>query len=58
MSQKTYLMNDPAIEFAVHHIIDMLRTIDVDGETMEYILEQVGMEDQMHRQLSSKEIES
>ena len=58
MSQKTYLMNDPSIEYAVHHIIDMLRTIDIDGETMEYILEQVGMEEQMFKQLSSKETEN
>ena len=32
-------------------IIDQLKNMDVDGETMQYILEQVGMEDQMHRQL-------
>jgi len=57
-NQKTYLMSDPSIEFAVHHIIDMLRTIDIDGETMEYILEQVGMEHQMLHQLSSKEIQN
>ena len=35
----------------VHEIITMLRDIDVDGETMQYILEKVGMEDQMLRQL-------
>lgn len=57
-NQKTYLMSDPSIEFAVHHIIDMLRTIDIDGETMEYILEQVGMQGQMLHQLSSKEIQN
>lgn len=56
-NQKTYLMSDPSIEFAVHHIIDMLRTIDIDGETMEYIIEQVGMQEQMRHQLSSKEIQ-
>ena len=55
-NQKTYLMSDPSIEFAVHHIIDMLRTIDIDGETMEYIIEQVGMQEQMRHQLASKEI--
>jgi hypothetical protein len=32
-------------------IIKKLQTIDVDGETMQYILEKVGMEDQMTRQL-------
>lgn len=57
-NQKTYLMSDPSIEFAVHHIIDMLRTIDIDGETMEYIIEQVGMQEQMRHQLSSKEIQN
>lgn len=35
----------------VHQVIDMLREIDVDGETMQYILEKVGMEDQMLKQL-------
>lgn len=57
-NQKTYLMSDPSIEFAVHHIIDMLRTIDIDGETMEYIIEQVGMQEQMRHQLASKEIQN
>lgn len=36
----------------VQEVIAMLREIDVDGETMEYILRQVGMEDQMLKQLS------
>ena len=35
----------------VHEIITMLRDIDVDGETMQYILKKVGMEDQMLKQL-------
>jgi hypothetical protein len=35
----------------VMDIIKKLRTIEVDGETMQYILEKVGMEDQMLRQL-------
>lgn len=35
----------------VDQIIQQLKDIDVDGETMQYILEQVGMDDQMHRQL-------
>ena len=35
----------------VHEIITMLKDIDVDGETMQYILKKVGMEDQMLRQL-------
>ena len=35
----------------VETVIDMLNHILVDGETMEYILRQVGMEDQMANQL-------
>jgi len=37
----------------VEKVIDILREIDVDGETMQYILEKVGMEDQMLKQLIS-----
>lgn len=35
----------------VEEIISMLRHIDIDGETMEYIIKKVGLEDQMTRQL-------
>jgi hypothetical protein len=35
----------------VQTIINQLNDIEVDGETMQYILEQVGMEWQMLRQL-------
>ena len=35
----------------VHEIITMLRDINVDGETMQYILDKVGISDQMLRQL-------
>jgi len=38
----------------VKDIIAKLKVIDVDGETMEYILEQVGMSEQMLKQLSKK----
>jgi hypothetical protein len=37
----------------IEKVIDILREIDVDGETMQYILEKVGMEDQMLKQLIS-----
>ena len=40
-------MNDPRTKQVIQMLIDM----DVDGETMEYILRQVGMEDQMLKQL-------
>jgi hypothetical protein len=42
----------------VHQVIDMLREIDVDGETMQYIIEKVGMTDQMLRQLIMSNPES
>jgi hypothetical protein len=35
----------------VNEIIKKLKAIDIDGERMQYILEKVGMTDQMHRQL-------
>jgi len=35
----------------VQVIIDMLNRIDVDGETMQYILKETGMEYQMLKQL-------
>lgn len=33
------------------HIILQLKQMDVDGETMQYIIEEVGLKDQMLRQL-------
>ena len=38
-------------EFYTQTIIQQLKQIDVDGETMQHILKQVGMEWQMLRQL-------
>ena len=35
----------------VKKVIEQLKSIDIDGETMQYILKRVGMEDQMLRQL-------
>ena len=35
----------------VNRVINILREIEVDGETMQYILQRVGMEEQMLRQL-------
>jgi hypothetical protein len=42
----------------VETIIDMLKYIDVDGETMQHIIEEVGMNDQMLRQLIMNNPES
>ena len=39
---------------SVETIIDILKHMDVDGETMEYILEKTGMKGQMLRQLFLK----
>jgi hypothetical protein len=44
-------MQDLKIRVKVERIISDLSHIGVDGETMQYILEQVGMHDQMLRQL-------
>ena len=38
----------------VETIIDMLNHIEVDGETMEYLLEKTNMKEQMLRQLFLK----
>ena len=35
----------------VNRVVNILREIDVDGETMQYIIKKVGLEDQMLRQL-------
>ena len=40
-----------AQEFRTQAIIQQLKQMEVDGETMQYILKQIGMEDQMLRQL-------
>ena len=35
----------------VEEVISMLKHMDIDGETMQHIIESVGLEDQMTRQL-------
>ena len=42
----------------IHFIIQTLNEMDVDVETMQYIIEQVGMNDQMLRQLIMSNPES
>ena len=39
---------------SVETVIDILKHMDIDGETMEHILRKVGMEDQMLKQLLIK----
>jgi hypothetical protein len=46
---ETALMEQHAAN--VNRVINILREIEVDGETMQYILDKVGMSDQMLRQL-------
>ena len=48
---ETQLMESSYNRMMIDDIINKLRTIDVDGETMQYILEKVGMKEQMFKQL-------
>lgn len=41
---------------AINSVITLLNGIDVDGETMEYIINKVGMRDQMKSQLGVESI--
>jgi hypothetical protein len=50
----TMLCQDKDKHNAVKDIIAKLKEIEVDGETMQYILEQVGMDEQILKQLSEK----
>jgi hypothetical protein len=50
----TSLCETPQTHEFVKEVIAKLKVIGVDGETMQYILEQVGMDDQMLRQLVMK----
>jgi len=52
----SYLMKDPAIRQKVEMVIKTLKDIEVDGETMQHILEKVGMHEQMLHQLTSSGI--
>jgi len=51
VNDETQLMENSYTRTMVRDIINKLRTIEVDGETMQYIIEKVGMTDQMLRQL-------
>ena len=52
VKENTYLMSNPEVKSKVEAVIQTLQEIDVDGETMQYILEKVGMEEQMQHQLT------
>ena len=48
----TNQMNESiTVKCKVEDIISELKFLDVDGETMQYIIESVGLEDQITRQL-------
>ena len=52
INENTAMMSDPSVKMKVDTVIKLLKNIDVDGETMQYILEQVGMDEQMQHQLT------
>jgi hypothetical protein len=54
----TSQVQDLRVRDKVEKIISDLSHIEVDGETMQYILEKVGMTDQMLRQLIMSNPES
>jgi hypothetical protein len=55
----TNQMNESiTLKCKVEDIIEELKFLDIDGETMQYILEKVGMTDQMLRQLIMSNPES
>lgn len=52
LKESTMLMRDPSVKAKVDEVISALKDIDIDGETMEFILKEVGMEEQMQHQLT------
>ena len=52
LKESTMLMRDPSVKAKVDEVISTLKDIDIDGETMEFILKEVGMEEQMQHQLT------
>jgi hypothetical protein len=53
LKESTILMRDPSVKAKVDDVIATLKDIDVDGETMQFILKEVGMEEQMQHQLTN-----
>jgi hypothetical protein len=49
-------MNNLDQNIAINSVITLLSGIDVDGETMEYIINKVGMRDQMKSQLAIESV--
>jgi len=44
-------MTNPTVKWKIEGIIEELNFLEVDGETMQYILREVGLDNQMLRQL-------
>jgi len=57
ISREDYIKCTPATSLMKSHpgmveeVISMLRHMEIDGETMQHIIQSVGLEDQMTRQL-------
>ena len=51
LRENTLLMKDPSVSQKVLQIIKMLMEINVDDQTMEFILKQVGMAERMQHKL-------
>jgi CRISPR/Cas system CMR-associated protein Cmr5 small subunit len=49
-----YYEDETNNDMNVKNIIEMIKEIDVDGETMQYILEETGLDYQMYKQLNVK----
>jgi hypothetical protein len=45
------LCNDPIKHEIINNIISQLKSIDIDGETMEHIIRSIGMDEQILKQL-------
>ena len=51
MTKYSFQMANPTVKWKIEGIIEELNFLEVDGETMQYILREVGLEDQMLKQL-------
>ena len=51
MTKYSFQMTNPTVKWKIEGIIEELNFLEVDGETMQYILREVGLDDQMLKQL-------
>jgi hypothetical protein len=51
MTKYSFQMANPTVKWKIKGIIEELNFLEVDGETMQYILREVGLDNQMLRQL-------